>query len=385
MKRLRHLEGLRGYAALIVVLSHCAMAFWPALHGVKVPDPIPAWQSLIFNSPFTFIYNGTVSVYIFFVLSGYVLSVAFFATGDDESVREKLVRRYFRLAIPIVTSCLLCFAVWKIGGFNYVDSALPDWIKRFYRPDAALTLPGVFREGLVDSFLYGKGNYNYVLWTMRIEFFGSILVFANCLLLKGIRFRSAAYLIQAVVGIYMLKAEEWFYICFFAGMVIADYRNLVVRWPVSVAMLVVAVYLGGFHNTSLSYAFLGRSGSTGNFCYTVSACLFLFAALNNNIVIRTLSTKLSDFLGSISFMLYLTHSVVLSSIGMISFLNLHPVLGYGTAGLVSSIVTVTVSIAVAFMFRPVDRFAIELSRQFGLALMSKRQQIVFTPESASAP
>ncbi|WP_443147193.1 acyltransferase family protein [Paenibacillus sp. KACC 21273] len=82
MQKLKYLDGLRGLAALIVVISHFVVAFYPSLYNGSI-DSVHTQKSLelwISKSPFNLFYNGNFAVCVFFVLSGYVLSYKFFIT-----------------------------------------------------------------------------------------------------------------------------------------------------------------------------------------------------------------------------------------------------------------------------------------------------------------
>lgn len=61
-KKLAHLEAMRGIAAIIVVGDHLALTF--------------SERSIWFAAPWYILINGGAAVLFFFVLSGYVLTLA---------------------------------------------------------------------------------------------------------------------------------------------------------------------------------------------------------------------------------------------------------------------------------------------------------------------
>ena len=84
--RLHQLDGLRGIAALTVVLYHYLSAFLPALTPDETANP--HWLS---DTPLAVIFNGPFAVVVFFVLSGFVISKSahlreYFASHDSPSV-----------------------------------------------------------------------------------------------------------------------------------------------------------------------------------------------------------------------------------------------------------------------------------------------------------
>lgn len=69
------LDGLRGLAALIVLVSHCVMTDqrWGELY-VRLRSPNGLLEWLLVASPLRLLWAGDAPVAVFFVLSGYVLA-----------------------------------------------------------------------------------------------------------------------------------------------------------------------------------------------------------------------------------------------------------------------------------------------------------------------
>src|SRR5690242_4690965 len=106
--RVHEIDGVRGWAALSVVVFHL---FWELFGG-----EVPTFRSAALR----FWLDGPLAVYVFFVLSGDALSWPFFASGDARILDRTVVKRYFRLAIPIFYSSLLCFLLMRAGlTFNH--------------------------------------------------------------------------------------------------------------------------------------------------------------------------------------------------------------------------------------------------------------------------
>ena len=70
--KLKHIEGIRGLAAIIVVLHHYTLAFYPALnfgdsHQTHMGDG--SFELCMARTPFNLFYNGGFAVCIFFILN----------------------------------------------------------------------------------------------------------------------------------------------------------------------------------------------------------------------------------------------------------------------------------------------------------------------------
>lgn len=364
MAREGGLDGIRGLASLAVVLSHCILAFWPAMHGYSISEDTSSWELMIFNSPFTGVFNGTYSVFIFFVLSGYVLSIGFFKTGQDRIIQSLFVRRYLRLAIPVTASCILMVLLWKVGAFTFTSGSLHDWVLFAYQGDVSIT--GALENGFIKSMFLNNGDYNYVLWTMTIEFYGSLLVFANCLLLKNIKNKIFIYVFELIVLFIVLKQSSYYYMCFLVGMVIADFRSrnelFKIKFLPAVILGVTAIYLGGFHNGSISYYPLISANVSA--VYLIAAALTVICVAYTERVSVIFSTRIPYFLGRISFPLYLLHSFVLRSLGVWLFDVLYAYgYTYSISATIASISVIIVSILCSMPFENVDRLGIWLSRK----------------------
>ena len=87
-RRLTSLDALRGIASFSVVLCHC----WTAIpNAARATLASSMWSPLI--DIFT---NGSAAVIIFFVLSGYVLSLPFFH-GTQPGYPRYLFKRFCRI------------------------------------------------------------------------------------------------------------------------------------------------------------------------------------------------------------------------------------------------------------------------------------------------
>ena len=101
--RINSLDGLRGVAAVSVVLMHIYY-IW----GMNFKYP----QFGIYIEHFGF------AVHLFYMLSGFTLSYTYFNNPDNRSFKFFIIKRFFRIA-PLFYICIvLNFAVIKYFKFN---------------------------------------------------------------------------------------------------------------------------------------------------------------------------------------------------------------------------------------------------------------------------
>ena len=90
---------------MAVYFSHFLNEFYPygmEGHGERRSDHIPDWINFIYNSPFYVFIHGSFWVYVFFILSGFVLSIRWFKTRNHRSIYGAVFRRYLRLMLPVL-------------------------------------------------------------------------------------------------------------------------------------------------------------------------------------------------------------------------------------------------------------------------------------------
>jgi peptidoglycan/LPS O-acetylase OafA/YrhL len=72
-----------------------------------------------------FFLNGTLAVSVFFVISGFSLSIRYLETGDGRALGRIAAGRYLRLALPIFAICAVTYVLLVSGLFRRPRSAPP--------------------------------------------------------------------------------------------------------------------------------------------------------------------------------------------------------------------------------------------------------------------
>ena len=314
--RLAALDGLRGVAALVVVVFHyLCLLHW---HAVPVfsPDP-PA----IADTPLGLLWNGPFAVSVFFVLSGFVMAAA--AHRRRAALLANAATRYLRLAIPVTASVLLAWALL---------AAMPDVSLRLAASEAdpspwlefthAGEIPGLhlaLADGMLGNFLQGGSDFNNVLWTMQIELLGSLMLFAIYWLASGAW--RLWLLLGAAIVIFLLFSNHYLGFIAGAGLYEMARRGWLdpdpdLRWRAALLpalALLLGVVLGapsmGAHERLGLPHLPGllRLGAPWSLWPVVAATLILYAALTLRPLGRLLSARLPQWLGRVSFGLYLVH------------------------------------------------------------------------------
>lgn len=111
--RIEALDGLRGVAALTVVFLHVALV-------TTHPTGTVWW--ILNTTPLGIVRAGVAAVWVFFVLSGYVLSRRHFA-GTRLVPRSYYPRRAVRLYLPVLASAVIALAARVVPHRAFADSS----------------------------------------------------------------------------------------------------------------------------------------------------------------------------------------------------------------------------------------------------------------------
>ena len=359
--RVGYLDGIRGWAALSVVVYY---ATFELLHVI---DPTPRLVTIIL------INDGTFAVPVFFVLSGFALSAGFFRTNRTEVVRHLALRRYIRLTVPIAVVTLLAIALAKAGLlFNERAAQIApykvDWLSfqfahvSFSRDAAKYILYSVYWAN--------KGtSYGPFLWTMSWEMQGSFLVFGLLLL---IRIHGAERFFWYIIALALSLNVNSLFACFILGVILADFEagwlGAFVRERAGL-MGIIGLLL--FAGAAVYRGSVAWPGPYGGITVKIAAAMVITGVVLNKPLQSLFQWRVSLYLGAISFPLYLSHALVICSVGSWLLIVLHDG-GYSTStiDIVVPTAIVAVSLALATVLWPIEGLAIAIARRFSIMMLS---------------
>jgi peptidoglycan/LPS O-acetylase OafA/YrhL len=346
--RFRFLDGLRGWAAVVVLLHHL---FVDGLPANSLMADRALWAKVFFL-------NGTLAVSVFFVISGFSLSIRYLETGDGRALGRIAAGRYLRLALPIMAICALTYALLA-SGLIPPAAQRPSPLDQFlgFTP----SIEGLLSFSLLKVFVAYSGaeSYDPPLWTMTYEFFGSFAVFALIACLRPSRLRTVMLGVLFVA----LTLLQTYFALFVAGILIADLFPLI--GASTAANRAGAVLCGaGVLLILLPHTWFAAVYIAGATCLTAGA---VFCAP----VRRFFESRLSNFLGWISFPLYLVQAAVIYALVP---RGLDLLTSYGFAAEAQrwllDFALLPVAIVCAIAFCPINDFATAASRRFGASVVA---------------
>ena len=362
------LEGLRGIAAAIVVLYHLVLGFTQKGVGAVPQGHGPFDVVIQFGLGML---NGGAAVAVFFVLSGFILSLPFSKDRSMWRVLVAMLKRWPRLAMLTTIACLFAWVLISASHDNYKAAAHvigTKWLATHGNsPIEGHQVSGfaALREGLYRVFLFGDVHFDSPLWTMRIELFGSFAIFLAAPVLFAIRSWAVRL---GLIGLVMLCAGATFpftYISdFLVGVVLAmlfaenrmpNFRN----WQAAI-LGVVAIYLFSFtyEQKLLIHAPIKAmlpKGDNAHFIWDAGAALIILLLLGNPFLRRIFSKTWAVWLGLLSFPIYLLHGPIMLSAGATSFNGALGAMGKTNSALIAAGISIALTLLCAVPLVWVDK------------------------------
>jgi peptidoglycan/LPS O-acetylase OafA/YrhL len=376
-EKISYLDGLRGVAAINVLIMHFFIVLAPALiYTSRMPARLGTFEQYFTETPLGLIGAGNFSVCIFFVLSGYVLTQKYFNTKDKNIILSSALRRYIRLFIPVLAVIIFSFLLASNGAFHYYIEAVAISGNNNYANYWTFTpnIINALKTAVWGTFFAGDDTYNPVLWTMKIEFYGSMLVFAMALVFGSLRNRWTLYMASALIFF------NTYYLAFIIGIALADAfssKSLLFSTlktenkTILLGILILGLFLGSYPMDSIKsdsiYAFLnnGLFQNPRATYHIIGASIVMYALLNSQGMQKIFSSPLPVFLGKISYSLYLIHFLIISTFTCALFLILYPILPYSLAVFVSCFISLILIIPLSYLFyKYIDLTGLKLSKLF---------------------
>ncbi|BAH42398.1 conserved hypothetical membrane protein [Brevibacillus brevis NBRC 100599] len=309
-KRIKELDSIRGLAAITVVIGHfCLM--------------LPSLPDSIKFSPLRFLWAGGEAVIIFYVLSGFVLSMAIYHSKTN--YWGYLIKRFVRIYIPYYVWIFITFALFILFS-PYEVTGLRDWYyDKWQGPITGLDI--INHLVLLNNFF--SDNYNPVIWSLAQEMRISI-VFPLLFLLfykqswkKTILLAMSFSFISIFLNILHIGKAEGFYngyadtlhftSMFMVGMLLFKHQEELVRLyrnmkKLKRRLLITLGVILYLYSTGL--LLISRSDTMfllKDWGVVIGVSILIIMAMSNLKVKAILNKSVFVYLGEISYSIYLCH------------------------------------------------------------------------------
>jgi len=302
--RLPFLEGIRGLAALYVVLGHICTLADPSA-GAGRASHAPDWlQKVCYFFSF-----GHLAVAAFIVISGYCLELSLFA--HENGILKSVKRFYLRRAQRILPPYYACLAISIYVALSVTTKLVGMPFSQYLPVDQTAVLTHIF---LVHNFsvdwLY---KINGVLWSIAIEV--QLYVFFPIFVLSVNKMGRILTLSGVGVVVYLLvtqipqapKLYFWYALLFVAGIVAAHLAfkpGKIGKLPVVGSVFALGCLCGSWYAVSHDWPLYGTDLLWG---FTIAGACYAMTGAPRGPLYRLLVWQPVTFLGAFSYSLYLMH------------------------------------------------------------------------------
>lgn len=372
------LDGLRGVAAFEVFIFHYVDIWFHGDAGYGAgPEYMQFYRLPLIRSLW---HSGRTMVCMFFMISGYVLtqkSLLLLRRRQNEAMfttlSSAIFRRGIRLIPPSLVACCMGFIMVRLGyrgdkdnaWLPYFDSITEQAWHFFVETLRYLNFFGWNPRSFGSDLMH---KYEAVVWTVPMEFTGSMAIF---LVLMGTA-RLQPSMRISFVGLLALTALLqgcWTIFCFFCGIILADHQLyedaanaspsealLSPAWRTIIwsAVLLQGLWLAGAPmrgpweggDKALGFNTIWRimpeqygSVNVSSTVWSIAGLLIIASATRLTYMKKVLETTFCQYLGKISFALYLNHIWTRDLPGTALRTLLEGICGDSSTGFVFALVT----------------------------------------------
>ena len=420
-----YLDGMRGLAALFVFFCHFSYSCFVITRGYGFGEP--GENNHILQLPIIrLFYSGPPMVCIFFVISGYALSLKPLKLLRSQSwekffttMSSSIFRRGIRLFTPTTVSTFMVIIMLRLGfyeptrAFSENRELLRNVLE--YHPHLRDTFYNQFWDWVwhMWNFVHvwswepfgGTTSYDVHLWTIPVEFRCSLMLFLALIGLARVR-TALRFTFLFLLVWFTYYWSRWEMVLFYSGMFLAEldiirgvHRNastsavspsnagsprdtvtksrysLQILW---IALAIFSLYLmsqpdDDFAETPgwiwLSTYIPEWFGEKYRYYQCIGAMLFVLCTSYCSLLQKPFNTPLVQYFGKISYSLYLMHGPVIHVIGYRiepwawSITGSEPGFRYKAGFLLSSIFILPITIWAADLFwRAVDAPSVRFAR-----------------------
>lgn len=350
LRRTAYLDGLRGFAALLVYWHHHQL--W-AHETSNVEDVFECswgykgeYHLATMHGIRTFFTGGHFAVTVFFVISGYVLSLkplTLLQAGEQaklgDNVGSALFRRWLRLYLPVIATTFLYMTSWHAFGI---------WTVGNHQETYGQELWSWYTEFKNFSFIFNTGgdpwfSYNFHVWSIPVEFKGSIVIYTASTAFSRCTRNARLACELTLIWYFMYVTDAWYCAAFMSGMILCDLDLLAAnndlpdffsrfrpfKELIFYNLFFISLYLGGVPSMNSDVeTFRGNPGwyflsflkpqafFDYKWFYLLFAATFMVACIPRIPWLKAFfETPFNQYLGRISYSLYLVHGPVLWTLG----------------------------------------------------------------------
>lgn len=331
-KRIEWADGLKGGACFLIFIHHFLVAFFPASYfgNMTVVHGSLEWDLKLSQEWWGVIVNGNFWVCVFCLLSGLVQSYSIFAKNDYESLSRSMIKRYFRLALPIFVFSFFVYFLLYFNCFSHLQAnemAQSPWFGGLYT--APVSFRSIFTDSLIRVWLTENTTFSTAFWMLHHVFLGSFLTYCISIIAMRKEKRVLIVYLGLFVGFWVTQS---YMLCFVLGAFMAyvicyceilNFKNQYLREFMGMVVLIFGLFLGGAPSGTVPTNYYRWIPLDSIRMHVLGAFLFVAGLWLCRPISNLLSCKVFKSISKISYSVYIVHIPVLFLIAPKCFLLLY--------------------------------------------------------------
>lgn len=361
------MDGLKGIAAILIFVHHFCLIFYPAIHfGDAVLSKLYNLDTVLSQSPFSVFLNGNFLVAIFCTISGAVISIQIMELPDKNKLADIIMKRYFRLMLPVVPVGLLIFVMLRYGLFSNQEAAVytqSPWAAMYYQ--SPMTFFQTLRSVFVDTWFWGDDTLSTAFWMLSQLFYGTFLsIILSIVCWKYKKHTWSIYVMLAFVffnhgtlQLAFILGTLLTWLCINCSQCFNKYLGCI--------LFTIGIFLGGYPS-GVTPTNVYRLFCDVNYIdvHIVGAFFTLYGIWSLEKLQAVLSMPIFKGLGKISYSIYLIHIPLLFSFSTSLFLFVKEYMRYAYSAGLSLFVSIFVLIMAANMYnKTIENMCVQVQRK----------------------
>lgn len=318
---------------MIVCIGHMASLLFPSIYFGPAYMSHTEFAKWIYETPFNFFFNAPSALMCFFLLSGFVIPLKKFLSGENISVLGKWGERWLRFMPMALIGTCLGWLVMKLGlvySLNIADMAYSyEYGRSWYNfiPDDFFASEGPVFDGIIRTFIKNS-KYDGPLGTLKYIWLNSFILLGFTKWITDFKYRDIIYFVSIAMGYFggvFVKYEYFYFGAMVIGFWICDgFYNpkRTIKWNSLGKKKSIVIFIGALIFLSIPYgtpthgiySFVKNIPFQRYLFWAIGWGMLVIAIENINSIKVLLEGKCLQKIGDISFSLFAVHWPLVVSI-----------------------------------------------------------------------
>lgn len=357
MKKIDWIDGIKGYACIVVMLGHSVACIFPNVFFGNTYKSHTFIEEWIHESPLMLFFNSTAMVGLFFFVSGFLIAKKEY----NQNIIKRLLLKYIKYLPMVLVGTVSCYIVMKINSVNSISISNISYAGQYVNLynnfiPGLLGKEGLIPDTLINCFIRGS-IYNNTLWFISVIFLGGLLIEE---LVRDVKNKKVLVVILIVLYIFFSRFSFWSwklqyieYMCLGAVVSFVSVEKIKYKKIISWLFVIVGCYRIACPNDMVGiYAPIKQMVLLNKYFPGWGIVLLILGIQMNPMIQKLFSNKMTRFIAENSFAIYAIQWSIIISIGcgITRFLYYSMSANYNIAGIVGIVTSSALIIGVAWIY-----------------------------------